>query len=81
MDKHCWCPCGCGCPDDENAPCGRLLSDGLCSECAKGRHEVPPADVKPGVEELMRLHLEIAAYYAERLKMRKEESGRPAGEH
>jgi hypothetical protein len=62
--KQCWCPCGCGCHDDEGSPCGKLLPNGLCTDCDRGRHEIPPPE-SVDTSELIRMHESILAHLIE----------------
>ncbi len=63
--RECWCPCNCGCTEPEE----RMVA-GLCRDCARGNHEIPPEGVYPGVEHLLPLHNSIVRKYRELLRLR-----------
>lgn len=57
--RHCWCPCSCGWDTEATT----LEENGLCYDCHRGNHEVPPAGVTVGVESLLEKHQEIVKQY------------------
>lgn len=55
---ECWCPCLCGCIGPDFV----MNESGLCPDCEKGNHEIPPAQTKL-VSRLIPLHESILAQY------------------
>ena len=62
---RCWCPCGCCCHSDASA-CP-MLENGLCTDCSDGRHEIPPSDIYPSRELLLKQYRSIAAQFEQLL--------------
>lgn len=65
--KECWCPCLCGWGSDYQT----INENGLCINCAEGKHEVPPHSNQ--IKELLAQHISIVKQYEEVLLMRSRE--------
>jgi hypothetical protein len=74
-DIPCWCPCGCGWKHDEfgEGEGTTFEKNGLCTDCHKGNHEIPPDGVNPSLEDLIR---QTESYLAQMYQVRTQKDNR-----